>query len=97
MGRSAHADARRDYAAAVFRRKPFAILSSASASQRPIALLTWAMFDFSVREALNKKALRRMAVLRPLKVVIENYPQGQVEELEAVNHPDNPGGRHAQD
>ena len=48
------------------------------------------MFDFSVREVLNKKAWRRMAVLRPLKVVIENYPQGQVEELEAVNHPDNP-------
>ncbi len=48
------------------------------------------MFDFSVREALNKTALRRMAVLRPLKVVIENYPDGQVEELEAVNHPDNP-------
>jgi glutaminyl-tRNA synthetase len=48
------------------------------------------MFDFSVREALNKTALRRMAVLRPLKVVIENYPEGQVEELEAVNHPDNP-------
>jgi glutaminyl-tRNA synthetase len=48
------------------------------------------MFDFSVREALNKTALRRMAVLRPLKVVIENYPEGQVEELDAVNHPDNP-------
>ncbi|MCF8476541.1 MAG: glutamine--tRNA ligase/YqeY domain fusion protein [Pseudolabrys sp.] len=47
-----------------------------------------AMFDFSVREALNKTALRRMAVLRPLKVTIENYPQGQVEELDAVNHPD---------
>ena len=48
------------------------------------------MFEFSVREALNKSALRRMAVLRPLKVVIENYPEGQVEELEAVNHPDDP-------
>jgi glutaminyl-tRNA synthetase len=47
-----------------------------------------AMYDFSVREALNKTALRRMAVLRPLKVVIENYPEGQSEELEAVNHPD---------
>jgi glutaminyl-tRNA synthetase len=46
------------------------------------------MFDFSVREVLNKKAVRRMAVLRPLKVVIENYPNEQVEELEAVNHPD---------
>ena len=32
-----------------------------------------------------------MAVLRPLKVVIENYPEGQIEELEAVNHPDDPG------
>ena len=46
------------------------------------------MFEFSVREALNKTSLRRMAVLRPLKVVIENYPEGQVEELDAVNHPD---------
>jgi glutaminyl-tRNA synthetase len=46
------------------------------------------MFDFSVREALNATALRRMAVLKPLKVVIENYPEGQVEELDAVNHPD---------
>jgi glutaminyl-tRNA synthetase len=49
------------------------------------------MFEFSVREVLNKSALRRMAVLRPLKVVIENYPEGQSEELEAVNHPDDPG------
>ena len=46
------------------------------------------MFDFSVREVLNKTSLRRMAVLRPLKIVIENYPEGQVEELDAVNHPD---------
>ncbi|HEY7663288.1 MAG TPA: glutamine--tRNA ligase/YqeY domain fusion protein [Xanthobacteraceae bacterium] len=49
-----------------------------------------AMFDFSVREVLNKTALRRMAVLRPLKIVIENYPEGQFEELEAANHPDDP-------
>jgi glutaminyl-tRNA synthetase len=49
-----------------------------------------AMLDFSIREALNKTALRRMAVLRPLKVVIENYPEGPGEELDAVNHPDNP-------
>ena len=48
------------------------------------------MFDFSVREVLNKSSLRRMAVLKPLKVVIENYPEGQVEELDAVNHPDDP-------
>jgi glutaminyl-tRNA synthetase len=47
------------------------------------------MLDFSIREALNKTALRRMAVLRPIKVVIENY-DGPGEELDAVNHPDNP-------
>jgi glutaminyl-tRNA synthetase len=54
------------------------------------SLVDAGMFEFSVREALNKTALRRMAVLRPLKVVIENYPEGQVEELDAVNHPDDP-------
>jgi glutaminyl-tRNA synthetase len=48
------------------------------------------MFHHAVREALNASAERRMAVLRPLKVVIENYPEGQTEELEPVNHPDNP-------
>jgi glutaminyl-tRNA synthetase len=54
------------------------------------SLVDVGMFEFSVREALNKSSLRRMAVLKPLKVVIENYPEGQVEELDAVNHPDNP-------
>jgi glutaminyl-tRNA synthetase len=48
------------------------------------------MLEFCIREELNRTALRRMAVLRPLKVVIENYPQGTSEELEAVNHPDDP-------
>jgi glutaminyl-tRNA synthetase len=48
------------------------------------------MLEFCIREHLNKSAQRRMAVLRSLKVVIENYPEGQVEELEAVNHPDDP-------
>jgi glutaminyl-tRNA synthetase len=48
------------------------------------------MLEFCIREYLNRTALRRMAVLRPLKVVIENYPEGQVEEIEAINHPDDP-------
>ena len=48
------------------------------------------MLEFCIRELLNKSALRRMAVLRPLKVVIENYPEGRSEEIEAVNHPDDP-------
>jgi glutaminyl-tRNA synthetase len=47
------------------------------------------MFEFSIREALNVSAARRMAVLRPLKVVIENWPDGKTDELEAPNHPDN--------
>jgi glutaminyl-tRNA synthetase len=48
------------------------------------------MLDFTIREELNRTALRRMAVLRPLKVVIENWPEGRFEEFEAANHPENP-------
>jgi glutaminyl-tRNA synthetase len=48
------------------------------------------MFEFSVREVLNQTAQRRMAVLRPLKVIIENYQEEQGEELEAANHPEAP-------
>ncbi|WP_430300550.1 glutamine--tRNA ligase/YqeY domain fusion protein [Rapidithrix thailandica] len=48
------------------------------------------LLEFSIREDLNKKALRRMAVLDPIKVVITNYPEGQIEELEAVNNPEDP-------
>jgi glutaminyl-tRNA synthetase len=44
----------------------------------------------AVREDLNKRAPRVMAVLRPLRVVLENYPEGQVEELDAVNNPEDP-------
>jgi glutaminyl-tRNA synthetase len=55
------------------------------------SIVDMGLFDFSVREVLNKSALRRMAVLRPLKVVITNYPEGQSEELDAANHPDDPG------
>ncbi len=49
-----------------------------------------ALLEHCVREDLNKRAPRVMAVLRPLRVVIENYPEGQVEELEAVNNPEDP-------
>jgi glutaminyl-tRNA synthetase len=48
------------------------------------------MLEFCIREILNRTAQRRMAVLRPLKIVIENYPEGKTEEIEAVNHPDDP-------
>ncbi len=50
-----------------------------------------AMLEFSIREHLNKTAQRRMAVLRPLKIVIENYPEGRGEDVEAVNHPEDAG------
>ncbi len=50
-----------------------------------------AMLEHFVREDLNKRSLRVMAVLRPLKVVIDNYPEGQVEEMDAVNNPEDPG------
>jgi len=49
-----------------------------------------AMLDHCVREDLNRRAPRVMAVLRPLRVVITNYAEGQVEELEAVNNPEDP-------
>ena len=52
------------------------------------SMVEMAMLDACVREDLNKRAGRRMAVLRPLKVVIENYPDGQTEELDAVNNPE---------
>jgi glutaminyl-tRNA synthetase len=47
-----------------------------------------AMLEFSIREILNQSAPRRMAVLRPLKVIIDNYPEQATEELEALNHPE---------
>jgi len=50
-----------------------------------------AVLEFSIREDLNRRALRRLAVLRPLKVVLTNYPEDQVEQLDAVNNPEDPG------
>ena len=49
-----------------------------------------ALLQHCVREDLNRRAPRALAVLRPLKVVIENYPEGRVEELDAVNNPEDP-------
>jgi glutaminyl-tRNA synthetase len=55
------------------------------------ALVDVALLEHCVREDLNRRAPRVMAVLRPLRLVIENYPEGQVEELDAVNNPEDPG------
>ena len=53
-------------------------------------LVDVALLEHCVREVLNRTAERRMAVLRPLRVVIENYPEGQTEEFEAINNPEDP-------
>jgi len=50
-------------------------------------VIEMALLEFCVRELLNARAPRRMAVLNPLKIVIENYPEGQSEDLQAINNP----------
>jgi len=50
-----------------------------------------ALLEHCVREDLNSRAPRVMGVLRPLRVVIENYPEGKVETFECPNHPQHPG------
>ncbi|MGH7397231.1 MAG: glutamine--tRNA ligase/YqeY domain fusion protein [Candidatus Rokuibacteriota bacterium] len=54
-------------------------------------LVEVALLEHCLREDLNRRAPRRMAVLRPLRLVIENYPEGRTEEMEAVNNPEDPG------
>jgi len=49
-----------------------------------------AVLEYAIREDLNKRALRRLAVLRPIKVVLTNYPESKTEELDAVNNPEDP-------
>jgi glutaminyl-tRNA synthetase len=51
-------------------------------------VIDMALLEHTVREDLNRRALRAMAVLRPLRVVIENYPEERVEEIEAANNPE---------
>ena len=54
-------------------------------------VVNMALLEHCIREDLNRHAPRVMAVLNPLKVIIENYPEGQVQEFEAVNNPEDPG------
>jgi len=53
-------------------------------------LVDFALLEDAVRDDLNRRSPRAMAVLRPLKVVVENYPEGQVEQIELPRHPDRP-------
>jgi glutaminyl-tRNA synthetase len=58
---------------------------------RANSIVDVAIYDSAVRDVLNRVAPRRMAVLRPLKLVIENYPEGRSEEVDAVNNPEDSG------
>ena len=71
-------------------------VSQLAISKTGDGLVEAAMFDHAVRALLNKTAERRLAVLRPLKLVIENYPEGEGEWIEALNNPEDPaaGTRH---
>lgn len=53
-------------------------------------MVDMALLEACIRDDLNKRAMRKMAVLKPLKVVIDNYPEGQVEEFEVINNPEDP-------
>jgi len=55
------------------------------------SIVDLALLEYCVREELNKRAPRVMGVLKPLRLVLENYPEGRVEELDAVNNPEDPG------
>ncbi|MFO0728975.1 MAG: glutamine--tRNA ligase/YqeY domain fusion protein [Myxococcota bacterium] len=57
---------------------------------RKESMVDLGLLEFCIRDDLNTKVARRLAVLRPLKLVIDNYPEGQVEEFEAPNFPDDP-------
>jgi len=61
---------------------------SAAGVSRTNGMVELAMLEHYVREDLNKRTPRVMAVLRPLKVVLDNYPENQVEEMEAINNPE---------
>ena len=51
-------------------------------------IIDLSLLEFCIREDLNKRAMRMMAVLNPIKLIIDNYPEGQTEELDAVNNPE---------
>ncbi len=71
---------------------PAAVLDFAkrSGNAKKDSVVDIALLEHCIREDLNAHALRKMAVLRPLKVVIDNYPDGLVEEMDAVNNPEDP-------
>ena len=74
--------------AAATRPRRSARSASGSASPRPTALIDVGLLEHGLRDDLNRRSPRVMAVLRPLKLVIDNFPEGEVRELEAPLHPE---------
>ena len=87
LGRSPHADALRHSPPRLYAGSDSQFRAAIGVSKTN-GTIELAMLEHFVREDLNKRAPRVMAVLRPLKVVIDNYPEGQVEEMDAVNNPE---------
>ena len=94
LGRPAHAHHLGACAGAATRPRPSATSCERIGVAKRENLVELALLEHCVREDLNRRAPRAMAVLRPLKVVIENYPEGQVEEMEAVNNPEDAADGH---
>jgi glutaminyl-tRNA synthetase len=90
LGRSAHADAFRHPPPRLYARGDPRNFCGAHRRLEDQRHHRTGLLEHHVREDLNKRAPRMMAVLRPLRVVIDNYPEGQVEEMEAVNNPGRP-------
>jgi glutaminyl-tRNA synthetase len=81
---------RRGYPAEAIRRFATDIGTSKVGAYKSGILAEIGQLEFAVREVLNRDALRRFGVLDPIRLVIENYPEGQVEEVDVVNNPEDP-------
>ena len=90
LGRSEDADALRPAPARLSGRRASAASRRRSAWPKSDSVIEIGQLEHAVRDVLNRTAPRRFAVLDPLKVVIENYPEGQAEEMDVVNNPEDP-------
>ncbi|MCK7478882.1 MAG: glutamate--tRNA ligase family protein [Candidatus Moduliflexus flocculans] len=90
LGRPAHADHRRHAAARLHARGASATSAERIGVAKRDSMVDVALLEYCVREDLNRTRPARMAVLRPLRVIIDNYPEGGGEELDAVNNPEDP-------
>ena len=90
LGRPAHAHDLRACAGAATRPSAIRQFAKVIGVNKFNSTVDIALLEHCLREDLNKTAPRVMAVLHPLKVVIDNYPDGQVEEMDAVNNPEDP-------